>query len=109
MWVDRRHSALGNPYVMGCERDRDAACTAYGRLLDATLAGVHAGPGREVVEMIGRCSGFGGEVRGWDWAGARREMEALRARVGAGERLRLLCHCAPRRCHGDEICRHLVP
>ena len=34
-------------------------------------------------------------------------MEGLRARLLSGESLRLMCWCAPRRCHAEELVRRL--
>ena len=36
------------------------------------------------------------------------QMHELAERMRAGERLRLLCHCAPRRCHAQGIVRWLL-
>eukprot|EP00966_Prymnesium_polylepis_P213962 4955167-Prymnesium_polylepis.1 len=35
--VDRGHSPLGNPFVLGSEEDREAACEAYDLLLAEAL------------------------------------------------------------------------
>ena len=43
-----------------------------------------------------------------DAAVVRAEMGRLAARVGAGERLRLLCWCAPKRCHADAIADRIL-
>ena len=43
-----------------------------------------------------------------DAAAVRAEMERLGALVREGERLRLLCWCAPKRCHADAIADKIV-
>jgi len=64
--IDRR-TALGNPFVMGRDGDRDTVCEKY---------------------------------KVWLWAeirAGRITLEELAALKG----LKLGCHCAPLRCHGD--------
>ena len=100
--MDRGASPLGNPYVVRGERERLAACHAYRRLLGATLAG-GGQEDPEQVGLLGRLAGFGGEVRVWDWEGARREVERLREMARRGVLLELKCHCAPRPCHGETV------
>jgi hypothetical protein len=94
--VDRR-SVLGNPYVMGSEEEREAACDSYEALLTAGERVSAA-----AVRMIGEHHGFHGEVRGWDGAAAARELERLR-RIHATHPMRLDCHCRGRRCHADHL------
>ena len=43
-----------------------------------------------------------------DAAAVRAEMERLGALVREGERLRLLCWCAPKRCHANAIADKVV-
>ena len=106
--IDRGHSALGNPFVLGSEADRDAACAAYDLLLAEALELESA---REVMgwsaAAIGAVRGFTGEVMGWDRAAAADEMWRLRLIAGRGA-LRLDCHCCPRRCHGESVRARLV-
>ena len=106
--VDRGGSALGNPYVLGRERDREAVCDAYELLLGVTLMEADALRARDWdAARIGRACGFEGEVRSWDWDGARSAMADLRD-VARGGPLRLDCHCAPRRCHAESVRARLV-
>ena len=106
--IDRGHSALGNPLVLGSEADRDAACAAYDLLLAEALELESA---REVMgwsaAAIGAVRGFTGEVMGWDRAAAADEMRRLRLIAGCGA-LRLDCHFCPRRCHGESVRARLV-
>ena len=62
------------------------------------------------VEAIAVRHGLGVDSRfkAVDAAEVRAEMDRLAARVGAGERLRLLCWCAPKRCHADAIAHKVV-
>ena len=62
------------------------------------------------VEAIAARRGLGVDSRfkAVDAVEVRAEMERLAARVGAGERLRLLCWCAPKRCHADAIADKIV-
>ena len=96
-----RPTPLGNPYVMRDEADRDDVCDAYRQLLGESLAG-HVSMRR--VSEIGACHGFLGAVRPWDSRGACEEMERLR-RIREVHDMRLDCHCAPARCHAEEIIR----
>ena len=70
---------LANPYVVGYEREREAAARAYRRLLRATIAGEGGDHGQDRVELVGRLAGFGGEVRGWEWGLAREKLWLLQA------------------------------
>ena len=75
--VDRTHPVLGNRHVLQNHKDaaeRDRVIEAYAADLAADL--MARGP-------------------------MSREVEALGARVGRGEKLALRCWCAPRKCHGD--------
>ena len=62
------------------------------------------------VEAIAARRGLGVDSRfkAVDAAAVRAELERLAARVCAGERLRLLCWCAPKRCHADAIADKIV-
>jgi len=106
--VDRQ-SPLGNPYKMGAdgldETYRDAVCDAYGMLLDPLpgdcfgVADIANGRGLRVAGRFLR-----------DDAAEQRasEMRRLERLLGRGERLRLLCWCAPRRCHGHIVAELLL-
>lgn len=71
-------SPLANPFKIGRDGDRDEVVAKY------------------------RC---------WLWREykkgglVRRELEAIAARVKAGEAVELVCWCAPQKCHGDVVAR----
>ena len=69
---------LASPYVVGYEREREAAVRAYRRLLRVTMAG-EGEYRQDRVELVGRLAGFGGEVRGWEWEPARERLWLLHA------------------------------
>ena len=71
--VDRGHSPLGNPFVLGGEEDREAACEAYDLLLAEALELPSArGVMGWSAAAIGAARGFTGEVGGG--IGRRRPM-----------------------------------
>ena len=103
-----RSSDLGNPYRMGTsghdETLRDAACSAFAELLAALPGADPVAIGRRhAVEMDERFS----DVVACENA-RRHGLQGLRSRLRRGESLRLLCWCAPRRCHAEEIARWLM-
>jgi len=100
--VDRR-TPLGNPYVMRDEADRDDVCDAYRQLLGESLRG---DVGDQRVREIGIEHGFRGHVVSWNAREAAAEVGRLR-RICACHDVRLDCHCAPMRCHAEEIARVL--
>lgn len=71
-----RPSVLGNPYAIGKHGTRDEVCELYA----AWLADKVAAKDRKVVGELNRI-----------WK---------KAKVG---KVYLVCWCAPKRCHGDEI------
>ena len=73
-----RPSPLGNPYVMRGEHTRDAVCNEYERWLTRK---VHE---RDEVVMS--------------------ELERLAA-IASVRPLKLVCYCAPKRCHGETIAK----
>lgn len=75
-----RGSALGNPFVIGRDGDRDAVCDAYEIWID---------------EQIER-----GNTRVLNMLNKIRTMSKTQHVI-------LGCFCAPRRCHGDTIKRIL--
>ena len=105
--VDRR-TPLGNPFLMGAdgrdERLRDEACEACAEWLEdperASAESIGARRGLRVDPRFGATSGAG--------AAAARAMQQLEARLRSGENLRLMCWCAPKRCHGDGIAEMLA-
>ena len=106
--VDRASgSPLGNPYVVGDEEERDAACDAY----ESLLAEADVEPGEEgaaAVAEIGEAAGFHGKIRrGWSSVRAHAEIARLR-RIAGGAPLRLDCWCAPLRCHGEAVARAMA-
>ena len=76
----------------GC--DRDAVCERH---LDALLRPAVA-EARRLIAAQGRAAPGAEHGRG-------ALLVALVTRARHGARLRLCCHCHPRRCHGDEIAR----
>ena len=97
-------TSAGNPYSMdGEESQRDAVCTAFDRLLlllDIEVDGNM--PSQEEVDRIGREEGVTGRITSWDGKGLRRRIRELRA-AARKTPVRLECHCAPLRCHGDSL------
>ena len=101
-----RTTTYGNPFPMGDrgqdERLRDRVCNAFQALIEAppsTRAVDVAGPRRLQVDARFR----GAEARDWG-----RAMHGLAERLRAGKRLRLLCHCLPKRCHAQSIGQWLM-
>ena len=104
--VDRQ-SALGNPFPMGDdghdEHFRDAVCDACAELFEAPL--------QAEVQPIAAAHGLRVDSRFSEHPAMRNRDAALREledRLRAGESLRLMCWCAPKRCHGDGIAQLLV-
>lgn len=71
-----RPSALGNPFPMHNESERDHVIAQYRRWLDAQR-----------------------RTNGAAW----REVERLAQQAASGKSLALQCYCAPRKCHADVI------
>ena len=71
-----RATALGNPYFMKGESMRNDVCDKY-RVHLMDKAGVDVPMTKELIRII--------------------------KLVKAGIDVNLQCHCAPKRCHGDEI------
>ena len=78
--VDRA-TALGNPFYMHDESERDAVCDRYESYFPKLLATNHM---------------------------ARQEIIRAMACLRRGEDLVLLCWCAPKRCHAETIRRYLL-
>ena len=93
----RRPSPLGNPFRMGDGDSRQAVCDAFGRMLDT------AETPQQAASACGLCHApqptLGGSRALWD------AIRGLRERAERGDRFRLVCVCAPRRCHGHELLR----
>ena len=103
--VDRQ-TAFGNPFPMGAdghdEHFRDAVCDACEELL--------ADPLSADVDAIARKHGLRVDSRFKHMTARRALSDALaevEARAGAGESLRFMCWCAPKRCHGNGIAKTL--
>ena len=100
-----RGTALGNPFPMGHngrdERLREEVCEACDALLVSQLEAQVVGTDRG-LEWDSRFAG--------PQAKSSREaaLDVLEGRLRNGESLRLMCWCAPKRCHGDGIARLLV-
>ena len=101
--VDRQ-TVFGNPFPMGegggDEACREAVCDAC----DALLADPAGADVDGIAATFGVCvdARFRGRTAELD-----RALGGLEARLRAGESLRLMCWCAPSRCHGDGIARCL--
>lgn len=75
------NAKLGNPFHMDGECQRDEVCNRYADW----LGGEHEAP-----------------------AYHRRAIQIMAQRVQEGKTLALYCHCAPKRCHCDEIRRRAL-
>lgn len=110
--VDRQ-SVLGNPFPMGKdgrdERLRDAVCDAFAELLGApgerTAAEAAVAAATADEQTIARRHGLGSVDGRFVGRAAERAaaIESLAKRVASGESLRLMCWCAPKRCHAEAI------
>ena len=103
--VDRQ-TACGNPFPMGAdgrdERLRDAVCFAFDEFLkDPIGADLDAIAAKYQLRVDGR---FRKPAARQGLADA---LDAAEARLRAGESLRLMCWCFPKRCHADGIARTL--
>ena len=106
MRIDRR-TTFGNPFPMGQdghdESYRDAVCDACDELVDDPLGADQ--------HRIAERRGLHVDPRFGDARALRTLDEALREleeRAQAGEKLRLLCWCAPKRCHGHGIAKRII-
>lgn len=72
-----RPSPLGNPFQMNTEAERDSVVAQYRKWLWAQIQDGSASAGYELI--------------------------AIARRVKKGEQIRLVCFCAPRKCHADII------
>ena len=106
--VDRTSgSVLGNPFRMHATpaAHRVAVCEAAAELIRGVRAFAPTAVADVAAERCLECA------EGLDEPGlqeARREaVESLAIRLAAGHDLRLLCWCAPARCHADDIA-HVV-
>jgi hypothetical protein len=100
--VDRQ-TAFGNPFPMGAdERLRATVCDACEELLEDPIgADLDAIAAKYRLCIDERFRGPGARSQLSDALG---EAEA---RLRAGESLRLMCWCSPKRCHADGIARAL--
>ena len=118
--VDRR-TVFGNRFRMGdsCrdERYRDAVCDAHASLLGTDTRGLTSRAFDELMATIARRCVEGRGLwpppvargaRAQDVRESLRQLAALATRVEGGESLRLLCHCAPKRCHADTLAGHIL-
>ena len=98
--------------------DRNAVCDGYEELLhDLEHADVHAIGKRRGVNLAVREDGeimkytWRGQTHGYDDAEhgqrLRAALQELASDTRRGKRVRLMCSCAPERCHGDSIARHM--
>ena len=105
--VDRT-TAYGNPFLVNPtnDRERDAACAAYDELIggDTMGANVRDIATRHGLEVDPRFEGQKATNARND-ALQRLERDVLTLRPG--QCIRLLCHCAPKRCHAHVIAREI--
>ena len=106
--VDRTvGSMLGNPFVLrwGAKGEqREAVCGAYEELLCESIAlGIDGRLPSSRVAEIGAGHGCAEAPRPWNSGAAARAFYRLRERARGGERLALMCHCAPLRCHAESL------
>jgi len=98
-----RASALGNPFEMKSERDRDAVCDAFSDYLDTVLR--TKAPPSYVAKAI--AAKYELQIaKAWrspSYEQVRDAIAALRAKVQQGKAVRLLCWCAPKRCHCETV------
>ena len=105
-----RSTDVGNPFRMGWdghdERYREAVCDAFEELIllpdtdPRTVASTRRIPDCCWPEE-GRCGETAARAR-------FAELVRLARRVQRGEDLQLLCHCAPKRCHGQALARRIL-
>ena len=105
--VDRT-TAYGNPFLVNPtnDRDRDAACAAFDELIrdDTKGANVRDIATRYGLEIDPRFEGQKATNARID-ALQRLERDALTLRPG--QCIRLMCHCAPKRCHAHVIANEI--
>ena len=97
----QRGSPFGNPLVMRGERERDAVVDGYREILEERATASEAA-GR-------RCPPLAVDESAREVTRERREdaFAGVLKRMLAGEQIRLVCACAPKRCHGDIIAARL--
>ena len=97
----QRGSPFGNPLVMRGERERDAVVDGYREILEERATASEAA-GR-------RCPPLAVDEGAREVTRERREdaFAGVLKRMLAGEQIRLVCACAPKRCHGDIIAARL--
>lgn len=76
-----RGSALGNPYVISPDRDRDYVCDQYEKYFNHNVNVL------EIPEMV-------------------QQLHQISAAAKRGN-ISLVCYCAPKRCHCETIKRHI--
>lgn len=81
-YIGRPTSPLANPFVIGCDGDRDEVIAKYAAWLDARLIDGGSPQAREFARL-----------------------RAILLRTGA---LTLVCWCAPKPCHGDVLRERLL-
>ena len=114
-----RGTVFGNMFAMRKGgNDRNAVCDGYEELLhDLEHADVHAIGKRRGVNLAVREDGeimkytWRGQTHGYDDAEhgqrLRTALQELAKDTRRGKRVRLMCSCAPERCHGDSILKHV--
>ena len=95
-----RTTALGNPFPIDCSgtATRDEVCEACDEVM--------SDPSQDAVQRAAAKRGWPppSEANPGEAASARqRAIEACAQRVAQGYTIRLMCHCYPRRCHGEGL------
>ena len=98
--IDHSHATLGNFLPMRDESQRNGVCGGFDNVWhgNATVAQAAKALG---LQPTGRMAHVSVEER-------HCAASTIARRVLAGEQLRGVCHCVPRRCHGHTIVRHVM-
>ena len=74
--IDRK-TIFGNPFFMTNESYRDTVCDRFAKYFEDSVSKPKSELRKELIKVF--------------------------IKVREGENINLQCHCAPKRCHGDEI------
>jgi hypothetical protein len=98
--MDRSHPSLGNFLAMADESQRPTVCHGFDDVWH----------GRATVDEAATKAGIRPSGRTASATLEQRHAAAadIAARVVAGEQIRGVCHCAPRRCHLHTVAKHVM-
>lgn len=106
-----RSTALGNPFWMKDESQRDIVCEAQRlHLWELHKSGFRDDP-RKLAEAIVLKPNFSGLSVSYNYRWRAYEVEGLMdylLRSKEGRKQKLGCHCAPKRCHGHTEARYIM-